>query len=98
MEHIPQPISGDGAYTLRAGDRIIYDCRNGTLFIHAQDGTDVQFNVAGQVLPRCFVGKDWSRAHTRAFAELMARTNGLRGDIAEVEGSFPTLFTFSLTM
>ena len=98
MQHIPQTISDSGAYTLRRGDRIIYDCRNGTLFVHSQDGTEVRFNVDGQDTSRCFVGKDWTKAHTRAFAELMARTNGLNGQVDEVEGSFPTLFTFSLTM
>jgi hypothetical protein len=96
MEHIPTPYINDRPYNVRPGDRIIYDSRNGTLFLYTVDGSDVRFRSDGQLLARCFVGRDWSRDHTRAFAELVVRTSGTEGAVEEVEGSFPTLWAFAV--
>jgi hypothetical protein len=88
----------DGQTTqARPGDRFIYDQRNGTLQIFRPDG-DISFQVEGALGPveKCFVGTHWSAAMTEASAELYARMGGLRGQVARVQGSFPTLITFEL--
>jgi hypothetical protein len=77
----------DGKQTFaRPGDRFIYDQRNGTLHIYR----------AARPLSRCFVGTDWSPALTQATAALYARLGGMRGDVARIHGSYPTLITFEL--
>lgn len=88
----------DGLETAaRPGDRFIYDQRNGTLQIFREDG-DISFQVSGALKPvrQCFVGTHWSAAMTEASAELYARMGGMRGQVARVQGSFPTLITFEL--
>jgi hypothetical protein len=96
MEHIPTPFVEGRPYHFQQGDRIIYDSRNGTLFLYTVDGSDVRFRSDGQLLHRCFVGRDWTRDHTRAFAELVLRTSGTVANVEEVEGSFPTLWSFAV--
>lgn len=88
----------DGRETMaQPGDRFIYDQRSGTLQIYREDG-DISFQVADTVQPvkRCFVGTHWNAAMTEASAELYARMGGLRGEVARVQGSFPTLITYEL--
>jgi hypothetical protein len=81
----------------RAGDRLIYDERNGTLFVHREDG-DVLFQPANQssLSSRLFIGRGWTRELTRASAELYGRLGGLSGQVVAVEGSFPTLQVFEI--
>jgi hypothetical protein len=81
----------------KAGDRLIYDERNGTLFVHREDG-DVLFLPANQATlsSRLFIGRGWTRDLTRASAELYARLGGLSGEVIAVEGSFPTLQVFEV--
>ncbi len=81
----------------QVGDRLIYDERNGTLFVHREDG-DVRFQPSdgGPLTTRLFIGRGWTRDLTRASAELYARLGGLSGDVVHVEGSFPTLTVFEV--
>jgi hypothetical protein len=81
----------------RVGDRLIYDERNGTLFVHREDG-DVLFLPANQATlsSRLFIGRGWTRDLTRASAELYGRLGGLSGEVIAVEGSFPTLQVFEV--
>lgn len=81
----------------RAGDRLVYDQKSGTLFIHRDEG-DVFFqSTVGETLePRLFIGRGWSRELTRASAELYARIGGLSGRVDDIEGSFPTLQVFEV--
>lgn len=78
------------------GDRFIYDQRNGTLQIFRPDG-DVAFVLdEDQPVKQCFVGTHWNAAMTEASAELYARLGGLAGQVARIQGSFPTLITFEV--
>ena len=81
----------------KVGDRLVYDEKNGTLFVHREDG-EVVFKAEELAQPaaRLFVGKAWNRRLTRASAELYARLGGLRGTVNEVEGSFPTLHVYEV--
>ncbi len=75
----------------QAGDRLVYDERNGTLFVH-RDDADVRFVPhEGPVTARLFLGRAWSRDLNHASAELYARMGGLSGSVEYVEGSFPSL-------
>lgn len=98
MEIPFQRVYVDGQATqAQPGDRFIYDQRNGTLHIFRADG-DISFQVSETVQPvsQCFVGTHWNAEMTEATAELYARLGGLRGQVARVQGSFPTLITFEL--
>ncbi len=91
-------LAMDGVSTMpRVGDRLVYDESNGTLFVHREDG-EVTFRAEPETGPvaRLFVGKAWSRKLTRASAELYARLGGLRGEVEEIEGSFPTLHVYEV--
>ncbi len=81
-----------------AGDRLVYDERNGTLFIHRKDG-EVTFQLVNDSPPvkRLFIGQGWSVDLTRASAELYARLGGLSGGVLHVEGSLPSLQIFEVT-
>lgn len=81
----------------KVGDRLVYDERNGTLYVHREDG-EVVFAAEELAEPtaRLFVGSSWNRKLTRASAELYARLGGLRGLVAEIEGSFPTLHVYEV--
>lgn len=81
----------------KVGDRLIYDERNGTLFVHREDG-DVLFQPHDQTTlsSKLFIGRGWSRDLTRASAELYGRLGGLSGEVIAVEGSFPTLQVFEV--
>ena len=80
------------------GDRLIYDERNGTLYVHREDG-EVLFQPEDQteLSSRLFIGRGWTRDLTRASAELYGRLGGLSGQVVAVEGSFPTLYVFEVT-
>ncbi len=81
----------------RVGDRFVYDERNGTLHVFRIEA-NIEFEVtagAGRA-SRCFVGPDWSRPLTQSCAELYARMGGLKGEVAFVDGSFPTLAVFEI--
>lgn len=80
------------------GDRLVYDERNGTLFIHRDDG-EVTFRAIDDSPPanRLFIGRGWSVELTRASAELYARLGGLSGVVLHVEGSLPSLQIFEVT-
>ncbi|MDP2341538.1 MAG: hypothetical protein Q8O67_11290 [Deltaproteobacteria bacterium] len=82
----------------RAGDRVIYDERNGTLYVHREEG-DVLFQpVDGPELSsRLFIGRGWTRDLTKASAELYGRLGGLSGRVTAVDGSFPTLQIFEVS-
>lgn len=79
------------------GDRLIYDERNGTLFVH-RDDSDVRFQPTdgGALTSRLFIGRGWTRELTKASAELYGRLGGLSGEVAFIEGSFPTLYVFEV--
>ena len=81
----------------QVGDRLVYDEKNGTLFVHREDG-DVSFRASDDdaLAMRLFVGKAWTRKLTRASAELYARLGGLHGEVAEIEGSLPTLHVYEV--
>ncbi len=92
-----QKLFLDGAPTLPiAGDRLIYDKRNGTLHVHREAG-EVTF-VMSDDAPRtfCFVGRDWNEELTAECAALYARLGGLRGEVLRIDGSFPSLVTFEV--
>ena len=98
MEIPFQRVYMDGRETVaRPGDRFIYDQRSGTLQIFRPDG-DISFLVPETVQPvtKCFVGTHWNVTMTEASAELYARLGGLRGQVARIQGSFPTLITFEV--
>ena len=100
MEIPFQRVFMDGRETVaQPGDRFIYDQRNGTLQIFRPDG-DISFQVPEaetvQPVTKCFVGTHWTVQLTEASAELYARLGGLRGQVARIEGSFPTLITFEV--
>ena len=78
------------------GDRVIYDERNGTLFVVRKAGGEVLFEMDGHAEARVFVGREWSRDMTRGTAEYYARMNGLIGVVVAVEGSFPTLHAYEV--
>lgn len=87
----------DGAESApRVGDRLVYDERNGTLFVHREDGEVLFQPEDGPQTARLFIGRGWTRDLTRASAELYARLGGLSGKVALVEGSFPTLTIFEV--
>jgi hypothetical protein len=81
----------------QAGDRLVYDQTNGTLFIHRDDG-EVYFQTQDGDSPekRLFIGRGWTRDLTKASAELYARLGGLSGHVDAIEGSFPTLHVFEV--
>lgn len=93
-----QQLVLNGAETKpEVGDRLVYDERNGTLFVLREDG-EVAFreNDDATETSRLFVGKSWTRELTRASAELYARLGGLAGTVHVVEGSFPTLHVYEV--
>ncbi len=79
------------------GDRLIYDERNGTLFVHREEG-EVTFQLLDDAPPakHLFIGRGWSVDLTRASAELYARLGGLSGAVLHVEGSLPSLQIFEV--
>ena len=88
----------DGKQTQpRQGDRLVYDEKNGTLFVHRAAG-DVFFQPADgtSLSARLFIGRGWTRELTKASAELYARLGGLSGRVLTVEGSVPTLHIFEV--
>lgn len=81
----------------RPGDRLVYDEKNGTLFVHREHGEVLFHPTEGeQPSARLFIGQGWTRDLTRASAELYARLGGLSGRVVSIEGSFPTLHVFEV--
>jgi hypothetical protein len=81
----------------RAGDRLVYDETNGTLYVHREDG-EVLFQPTNEekLSARLFIGRGWTRDLTRASAELYARLGGLSGRVVAIDGSYPTLHVFEV--
>lgn len=88
-------VSGQ-PYTPRDGDRFIYDSRNGTLFVHNADDDDVYFRVGDGLVSRHAVGQGLSKEAARDVVDALLKGWSVAGTLSEVEGSFPSLFTFLL--
>lgn len=93
LDPIPSLVVDRKPYALKPGDRVIFDSRNGTLFVHNADDDDVYFRVGDHVISRHFVG-DISKEDALSVVQQLAKAAQLAGDVKEVEGSFPTLITF----
>lgn len=89
-------VEGRDSKAMR-GDRFVYDQTSGTLFIHRDDG-EVLFVPDDGTPPthRIFIGRDFTRDLARASAELYAQLGGLSGEVAWIEGSYPTLHVFEV--
>lgn len=81
----------------KAGDRLVYDETNGTLFVQREAG-DVLFQPddGAELSTRLFIGRGWTRQLTKASAELYGRLGGLSGRVVPIEGSYPTLHVFEI--
>jgi hypothetical protein len=81
----------------RAGDRLIYNRKSGTLSIY-RDSAELRFATDTAPEPRehVFVGLNWGTNLTKATAELYARLGEMDGHVVRIEGSFPTLETWEI--
>jgi hypothetical protein len=93
LDPIPTLIVERKPYTLQPGDRVIYDSRNGTLFVHNEDDDDVYFRVGDHVVSRHFIG-NLAKPEAQSAVTDLVRASRPAAEVKEVEGSFPTLITF----
>ena len=88
-------------YQLQVGDQAMYDQKTGTISFRDKTGAPIEMLMKedGEYSDRHFVGKDWPADMTRAFLMLCAASSGagtVRGKAVKVEGSLPTLQTYTL--
>lgn len=96
LDSLPTLVVEGQPYQLRPGDHVIFDSRNGTLFVHAAEDDDVYFRVGDHLLSRFVVGPGLSTEQVQEFVGRLSKQSGLAGEVKQVEGSFPTLLTFLL--